>query len=158
MQGRQGSHVVFWTLKALQTGHLWLFTLCSLPGCCVPVPAGSKLRSFLFSPPSAATNSPERLPPWSRVSTCSRKQEGEKPKPNLWQRGKGQDPAPITALSGLHCLVLWSTPGCCSSQAGAGRGWGMQGSAGIWILFPCMAGATSSTVPANPTVSNYKAA
>lgn len=118
MQGRQGSNVLFLTLKALQASHLWLFTLCSVPGCCVPVPAGSKLHSFLFSPPSAVANSPERLPPRSRVSTCSRKQEGEKPKPNLWQCGEGQEPACAWPPS-QHCLA--SAVGCFGAPLGAAR-------------------------------------
>lgn len=39
--------------------------------------------SFSLSPPSAIANSPELLPRWRRVSTLCRKQEGEKPKPNV---------------------------------------------------------------------------
>lgn len=124
--GKAGQHCAFLTLKALQAGHLWLFTLCSLSGCCVPVPAGSTLCPFLFSPPSAVANSPERLPPWRRVSTCGRKQEGEKPKPNLWQRREGQDTA--CARSPSQCCLA-SAVRCFEAPLGASGHWG--------LLVPC---------------------
>ena len=165
--GKAGQSHAFLTLKALLAGHLWLFTLCSLPGCCVPVPAGSALHPFLFSPPSAIANSPERLPPRRRVSAHCRKQEGEKPKPNLQQHREGQDPACAWSPS-WRCLA--SAVGCFGAPLGVSGFWGllvpgwgrggrgMQGCACSGILFPCMAGAAGNTVQANPTVSNDKAA
>lgn len=112
---KAGQHCAFLTLKALQAGHLWLFTPHSLPGCCVPVPAGSVLRPFLFSPPSAVANSPEHLPPRHRVSTWAGKQEGEKSKPSLQQHGEGQDPACAWSPSQCH---LGSAVGCFGGTPG----------------------------------------
>lgn len=121
VRGESRQRRAFLRLKALQAGHLWLFTPHSLPGCCVPVPAGSALCPFLISPPSAAANSPERLPPRRRVSTWGRKQEGEKPKPNLRQRGEGQDPACAWSPSQCH---LASAVGCCGGTPGCQRALG----------------------------------
>lgn len=121
VRGESRQRRAFLRLKALQAGHLWLFTPHSLPGCCVPVPAGSALCPFLISPPSAAANSPERLPPRRRVSTWGRKQEGEKPKPNLRQRREGQDPACAWSPSQCH---LASAVGCCGGTPGCQRALG----------------------------------
>lgn len=142
-----------------------------------PVAAQSSLPSEVFcshacrqsfvlfsSPPSAVANSPEHcLPGIEFQSTVENKTErNPTPSPN-------PSPVPMCCCISGHCphgavgaggtsgyqCSLWVLGAPCAVPS-RGR-MGMQGHRHSGILFPCMA-RTSGTFPANPTVSNYKAA
>lgn len=137
-----------------------------LPGCCVPVPAGSVLCPFFFSSPSAAANSPERLPPQHRVSTWGRKQEGEKPKPSLQQHKRNR----IQLVPSCRHSVTWPLlSGALGAPLGASRHWGLlvpswgggrMRNAGLctrWGLLSLYGQGHQWQGSPNPIVSDYKA-
>lgn len=107
--GKAGQHRAFVTLKAFQAGHLRQLTSRSLLGCWVPVPTGCA-PSFSLFPTICCCKFPL---PRSTVSVHGRKQEGEKPNPNLHHRGDGKDSAcALVLLPAGSCGCFRSTPGC----------------------------------------------
>lgn len=153
----------FVTIRAWQAGHRWLLNPHSLLRCFVPMPAG---RASSFSlPHHLLLQIPLNIacPGIEFQSMVENKRErNPTPSPN-------PSPVPMCCCISGHCphgavgaggtsgyqCSLWVLGAPCAVPS-RGR-MGMQGHRHSGILFPCMA-RTSGTFPANPTVSNYKAA
>lgn len=86
----------------------------SLPGCCVPMPTGSVLCPFLFSPPSAIANSPSISHPGVEFQHRVENKRERNPNPtcNSMRRDR-------TQLCLMPISVLWPLP----SGALGGTGW-----------------------------------